>query len=128
MAYSGMGRSILFGVGTIFVLATVVSLLFSTILRFTDTNETSFALTITILSFVSVFIGGFIAGGKGKEKGWLTGGLTGLAYTLIVLLFQFLGHDQLFSGGQWMYHGFYVLTAVVAGVLGVNVAGNSSAR
>jgi putative membrane protein (TIGR04086 family) len=116
-----MGISIMYGIVTIFLVAVISSLIFSLILRFTSTQESSLQFVVTAVSFISLFIGGFISGGKGKEKGWLLGGGTGLMYSLIIFLFQYLGHDSLFSIEQFIYHTCYMLVAMMGGILGVNM-------
>lgn len=118
------GLAVLYGVITIFSIAVVSSLIFSVILRFTSVEEASLEFIITAISFVTLFLGGFISGGKGKKKGWLVGGLTGFIYTLIILLFQYLGYDQLFTIEQLIYHICFIVTAMMGGILGVNI--NSS--
>jgi putative membrane protein (TIGR04086 family) len=118
-----IGNSVLYGTIAILVLAVVSSFLFSTLLRFTSIQESSIQWVITALSFVSIFAGGFISGGKGKEKGWLLGGLTGLAYSVIIFLFQLLGFDSLFDFEQVVYHICYILIAMMGGILGVNLRG-----
>lgn len=116
-----MGVSILYGVTTIFLVAIVSSLIFSLILRFTQAGETSLQFAVTAVSFISLFVGGFISGGKGKAKGWLLGGGTGLLYSLIIFLFKYLGHDSLFTIEQVIYHTCYMLVAMMGGILGVNM-------
>jgi putative membrane protein (TIGR04086 family) len=116
-----MGVSVLYGVVSIFLVAVVSSLIFSMILRFTQTGEASLQFIITAVSFISLFVGGFISGGKGKAKGWLLGGATGLVYSIIIFLFQYLGHDSLFSVEQVIYHTCYMLVAMMGGILGVNM-------
>ncbi|WP_346728920.1 TIGR04086 family membrane protein [Lederbergia citrea] len=111
----------LYGVIAILLLAVISSLIFSLILHFTDTQEKSIRLLVTIISFFSVFAGGFICGGKGKQKGWLIGGSTGLLYSIIILMYQYLGHSSFFSMEQLIYHICYILTAMMGGVLGVNI-------
>ncbi|CAM3939086.1 putative integral inner membrane protein [Lederbergia lenta] len=103
------------------LLATITSLVFSLILLFTDTQEQSISLIVTIISYFAVFIGGFICGGKGRQKGWMIGGATGLVYSLIVFMYQYLGHGLLFSLEQIIYYTCYILTAMMGGVLGVNI-------
>src|SRR5690349_14157840 len=120
-----VGNSVLYGTIAVLVLAVVSSFLFSVLLRFTSIQESSIQWVITAISFVSIFAGGFIPGGKGKEKGWLLGGLTRLAYSLIVFLFQFLGFDSLFDFEQVVYHICYILIAMMGGILGVNLGGKS---
>ena len=72
-------------------------------------------------------MGGFISGGKGKQKGWMVGGLTGFLYSITIFLFQFLGLDQLFNFEQIVYHICYILIAMMGGILGVNLSESSRA-
>ncbi|MCM3765416.1 TIGR04086 family membrane protein [Neobacillus niacini] len=120
------GTAILFGLIFIFGFAVICSLIFSFILRFTSTQESTLQYIVTALSFVGLFGGGFLSGGKKKEKGWLIGGLTGLIYSLIVFLFQYLGYDRLFDAEQVIYHTCYTLIAMMGGILGVNIANSNS--
>nr|WP_204540664.1 TIGR04086 family membrane protein [Peribacillus deserti] len=120
-----MGSALLYGVSSIFILAIVSSFIFSILLRFTSLTESSLTYPIMIVSFISMFVGGFISGGKGKKQGWLLGGGTGLAYAAVVLLFQYLGHDSLFSIKQLVYYICFMLTSMMGAILGVNLSGGS---
>ena len=120
-----LGSAVLYGTLAIFSLVIISSLIFAFLLRFTSLQESSIQFIITAISFASIFAGGFISGGKGKQKGWLLGGLTGLIYSAIIFLFQFLGLDSLFSFEQIVYHICYILIAMMGGILGVNMGGNS---
>jgi putative membrane protein (TIGR04086 family) len=122
-----MGISIMYGVVSIFLVAVLSSLLFSLILRFTATGEASLQFAVTAVSFISLFVGGFISGGKGKAKGWMLGGATGLLYSIIIFLFQYLGHNSLFNAEQLIYHTCYMLVAMMGGILGVNMTTSRSA-
>lgn len=121
-----LGRAVFYGVVSIFIFAAICSLLFSLILRFTDVKESSINYIVLFLSFLSLFIGGFISGGKGKRSGWILGGGVGLIYTLIVFLYQYLGLDTLFTGKQLIYYASYILTAMMGGILGVNMTSGST--
>ncbi|MCQ6273555.1 TIGR04086 family membrane protein [Bacillus sp. V3B] len=122
-----LGSAVLYGTLTIFILAVVSSLIFAFLLRFTSLQESSVQYIITAISFISIFAGGFISGGKGKQKGWLLGGLTGIVYSAIIFLYQFLGLDSLFSFEQIIYYICYILIAMMGGILGVNMGGKSQA-
>nr|WP_206701340.1 TIGR04086 family membrane protein [Cytobacillus firmus] len=115
------GSAVLYGIIAIFSIAVAGSLIFSLLLRFTSLQESSLQYIITGVSFISLFAGGFISGGKGKQKGWLLGGLTGLIYSIVIFLFQYLGHDSLFNMEQMIYHTCFTLTAMMGGILGVNL-------
>lgn len=116
-----LGFAVLSGVVTIFVIAILTGLVFSTLLRFTSLQEASVAWIILTLSFVALFIGGFVSGGKGKEKGWLLGAATGGMYTLVIFLFQYLGNDMLFTMSQLLFHTAFVGVAALGGIIGVNL-------
>ncbi|HZH58491.1 MAG TPA: TIGR04086 family membrane protein [Metabacillus sp.] len=116
------GKAILYGLITIFVIALVTSLIFSLLLKFTNLTESSITWIILGLSIFALFIGGFVAGGNGKEKGWLIGGITALLFSLIILLFKFLGYGEIFSMQELMYHGGFLLVAMLGGIFGVNMA------
>lgn len=120
-----LGTAILHGVSVIFILLIISSLIFSILLRFTSINESSLTYIIMAVSFITLFIGGFISGGKGKKQGWMLGGGTGLVYMVIILLFQYLGTDSLFSLREWIYQGCFVVTAMMGGILGVNLSSSS---
>ena len=125
MESRNLGKAVLYGVVAIFLLAIGSSFIFSLLLKFTSVQESSLQYVMTSISFLSIFIGGFVTGGNGKQKGWLIGGATGLVYSLIIFLFQFLGYDSLFTFEQIIYHICYIITAMMGGILGVNIAGSS---
>lgn len=126
MESRSLGIAVLHGVIAIFVFAILSSLVFSLLLGFTSVQESSLKYVVTTVSFLSLFIGGFITGKNGKQKGWLIGGATGLIYSIIIFLFQYLGHDSLFSSEQIIYHTCYILTAMMGAILGVNMSSSNS--
>ncbi|WP_078545395.1 TIGR04086 family membrane protein [Litchfieldia alkalitelluris] len=116
-----IGLATAYGITAIFAVIVLTSLLFSLILRFSSVQEASLQWIIVGVSFLALFIGGFISGGKGKEKGWLMGGTTGLLYSLVVFIFQYLGHDATFTTEQSVYHAGFLATAMIGGIFGVNM-------
>ena len=120
-----IGNAVLYGTISIFIFAIISSSIFAFILRFTALQETSIQYVITAMSFIALFIGGFIAGGKGQQKGWFLGGLTGFIYALLIFLYQFLGLDSLFNVEQIIYYVCYILISMMGGILGVNLSGKS---
>ncbi|MEC1717955.1 TIGR04086 family membrane protein [Schinkia azotoformans] len=115
--------AILYGVITTFVIVLTSSIILSLLLRFTKIQESSLTWVILTLSFLALFIGGFVSGGKGKQKGWFVGGGTGVLFTLLIFLVQFLGYQTSFSIEQMSYHIGYIIIAVLGGVIGVNMTG-----
>src|SRR4051812_37142111 len=107
MESRSLGLSVMHGVIAIFAIAVISSFIFSLLLSFTGVQESSLRFAITTVSFISLFIGGYITGKSGKQKGWLIGSGTGFLYSLIIFLFQYLGLDSLFSTEQLIYHACY---------------------
>jgi len=116
-------RAITYGLIAIVAIQIVASLILSLLLRFTPLTEQSLQWVIVAISFIALFVGGVIAGGKGKESGWILGGVTGLLYTIIIFLIQFLGFDSSFDANQLLTHALYLLTAMLGGMIGVNLGG-----
>lgn len=116
------GKAVLHGLITIFAMALIISLIFSLLLKFTGLTENSVKWVIMGLSFLTLFIGGFVSGGKGRQKGWLIGGITSLLYTLIILVFQFLGLGSSFSLEQMAFHAGFLIIAMLGGIMGVNLS------
>lgn len=119
-----VGKGILYSLAVIFALMFAGSLLISLLLTFTSLTESSFSWFITAISFITLFIGGFISGGKSKEKGWLSGGLTALCFSLTVLLFQYLGFGEAFNLKQLLYHSGFLGVSMLGGIFGVNLQGS----
>lgn len=122
------GKAILYGLITIFVMALITSIIFASLLKFTTITESSITWLLLGLSVLALFIGGFVAGGNGKEKGWLIGGTTALLYSLIIFLFKFLGYGQIFTVQETIYHGGFLVVAMIGGVFGVNVASSRESK
>jgi putative membrane protein (TIGR04086 family) len=121
IASKQFGKAVLSGLIVIFLIAIVSSVIFAFILKVTNVKESGIQMFVTAVSFISLFIGGFISGGKGEEKGWMLGGATGLIYAVIIFLYQYLGYDKVFNAEQLIYYTCYTLVAMMGGILGVNV-------
>ncbi|MCI3196361.1 TIGR04086 family membrane protein [Bacillus sp. HU-1818] len=119
-----VGKGILYGLIVIFAAMLATSLAISLLLTATSLQESSFNWLVTALSFLSLFIGGFISGGKAKEKGWMIGALTSICFSLIILLFQYLGFGKTFTGEQLLFHLGFLGICMLGGIFGVNLRGS----
>lgn len=109
--------------GWIFVLAFILitSFILALILQFTDISQWMLSWIAFGVGLVALFIGGLITGVKGKAKGWIYGGITGIGFTLFVFLVQYLGYRNGFSLEQLLHHSGYIIAAVFGGMIGVNI-------
>ncbi len=113
--------ALMYGWLVVFGLIFIASIALALLLRFTTFNEPTLSWVTLVIGLISLFIGGIIAGVKGKAKGWIIGGFTGLGFTLFIFLVQYLGYQQMFSLEQSIHHLGYILAALFGGVIGVNI-------
>ncbi|MRG88249.1 TIGR04086 family membrane protein [Salinibacillus xinjiangensis] len=116
--------ALLYGWITIFALMLLSSFILALVIRYTEIGNSTLNWLTLGLGLIYLFAGGLLSGMKGKEKGWLLGTITGLGYSIFILLYQFLAYDQLFSGSQWIYHALFLAAALLGGISGVNMQGN----
>lgn len=112
---------IMYGWIIILGLTLIASVLLALLLKFSSFNEPALSWVTLIIGLISLFIGGLVAGIKGKAKGWIVGGITGGGFTLFTFLVQYLGYQQGFSLDQMIHHATYIGAALLGGVVGVNV-------
>jgi len=113
--------AVVYGWITILVLILISSTILSLAVRLTTISEFTLSYLTLTIGLISLFIGGIIAGLKGKEKGWIIGILTGIGFTLLTFLIQYLGYNEIFSIQQTVYHITYILAAIVGSIIGVNL-------
>lgn len=117
--------ALLYGWVALFGILLLSSLILAILLNFTEFSDSALSLVTLIVGILALFIGGFIAGLKGKSKGWMIGALIGLGFTLLIFLVQYLGYQQVFTLKQTAYHSLYLGVALLGGILGVNLSGTA---
>ncbi|PFV76301.1 TIGR04086 family membrane protein [Bacillus sp. AFS059628] len=117
-----LSTAIGFGIVTLLILATVTSMIMALLLKFTDMNEGTLAVTIFIIALLSMLISGFTAGKKAQGKGWLVGFSTGLTFTILVFLVNYLGFSQTLSNSQLLYQLALMGASTLGGIFGVNMS------
>lgn len=110
-----------YGIGSIFILMIVFAGVLAILLRFTGMeyqtlNQMALVAGISILAF-----GGMLAAYKGEQKGWLSGGMTGIIFVSAMVLFQMIFENTLVSLPQLSYFGGLILAAWLGGMIGVNL-------
>ncbi|WLV23666.1 TIGR04086 family membrane protein [Aciduricibacillus chroicocephali] len=111
-----------------FTLILAASLLLAGLLRFTTFNEPTLSWATLATGILSLFVGGTMAGAKGKAKGWLMGAIVAIGFTLLSFLVQSLSVSSAVTGEQALHHLFYLLAAMFGGMIGVNVSGSGNKK
>lgn len=110
----GLFISLLFGF--------VVLILFTIVLSLMGTRPTDVPLTIVMLSYLAVLIGSITTGRHSSNRGWLTGGLTGVLFMILLMLFFAMIPESVLS---WPLALIRIACAfpvgAIGGMLGVNI-------
>jgi len=110
-----------FGIITLLLLASITSMVIALLLKFTNINESTLAIALFILALLSMLISGFIAGKKAQGKGWFVGFTTGLTFTILVFLVNYLGFSHALSNSQLLYQLGLMGASTLGGIFGVNM-------
>ncbi|WP_053219058.1 TIGR04086 family membrane protein [Virgibacillus senegalensis] len=118
--------ALLYGWITALGLILAASLILSILLKFTSFGAAALNWTTLSISIAALFLGGLISGLKGKEKGWILGGLTGLGFILFILLYQYLGYRTGITLEQLVHCGGFLAASLIGGMLGVNLSSDTN--
>ncbi|GEL77476.1 TIGR04086 family membrane protein [Tenuibacillus multivorans] len=113
-------KASLVGVVAIIGFMLVCSLIIALIVNFSSMSDSAFRWTSFITSVLVLMIGGFIGGRKTEEKGWMTGVIVGVIYTIGIVLYQFLAQNTWMYDSQLLYFLIFIIAATVGSMLGVN--------
>ena len=121
-----LSTAIGFGIVTLLILASITSMIMALLLKFTNINEGTLTVTIFILALLSMLMSGFPAAKKAQGKGWLVGFTTGLTFTILVFLVNYLGFSQTLSNSQLLYQLALMGASTLGGIFGVNMSKQSN--
>ena len=111
------------GILLAFIITIVLILMFSLLIMFTSIKENRIPMLNNIAMIISIAISSVYVAFKIKEKGWIQGGLMGIAYymVLIILNLIFIKPIQidLISGTRFV---LAAITGVIGGMIGINLS------
>ncbi len=73
-----------------YIITVVLILVFSLLLTYSSLQESKISLLNTIAMVVSIGSASIYASIKVKEKGWLIGGIVGLSYYIVLIIFNLI--------------------------------------
>lgn len=109
--------------GLIFALAivTLSAVVLSLVVYTTNMTERSLPLVFKLISTFSIAFGGAVAARKTQARGWLHGGLVGIAFVILCVFFSYAFQAEgitLASIGKEFV--LALISGIVGGVVGVN--------
>jgi len=118
-------KAVLYGWISAISLLLIMSACLALVIRVFHISSTTTFYASFIIGLLILFISGFIGGAKGKAKGWMLGFAVGIGCVGITLFVQYVGLNTMFSIQQVIYHATYVLAAIIGGIAGVNLTGET---
>src|SRR5699024_1870536 len=112
--------ALLYGWTIILFIVLTSSAVLAIVIKHSNITEQTLSYITLIIGLVTLFIGGLVAGLRGKSNGWMLGFIVGLCFSLLILLIQYLGFNELFSLNQNLFRIAYILCAVVGSIVGAN--------
>ena len=106
--------SVLYGLVACLLLLLLLSFGGSAIVYFSTLAESWLSIFAVIINVLALFIGGFIAGRKGKNRGLLRGGTVALLLLILIIL---TGNASLVQIGSKL--AYYLPAGALGGICGV---------
>ncbi len=124
---TGVAKPVLIGFGKALLVALVFTLLVffiaALLLTYTHLSESAIPFITTVTLVVSVVLAGATSARKAKSRGYLSGGVTGVLYALVLQIVA-----MLISGSFQIGPYIFVLLAIglfggaIGGILGINLS------
>ena len=124
---TGVAKPVLIGFGKAVLVALVFTLLVffiaALLLTYTHLSESAIPFITTVTLVVSVVLAGATSARKAKSRGYLSGGVTGVLYALVLQIVA-----MLISGSFQIGPYIFVLLAIglfggaIGGILGINLS------
>ena len=106
-----------------YIVTCILILFFSVLLTYSNISEGKMPLLNTITMLISITIGSIYTAGKVKEKGWISGGLVGISYYIILIALNMIFLKPLvfdiFSASKIILSS---VMGVIGGIIGINLS------
>lgn len=118
----GKGIYLLKGLILAYIITAILILISAILITYTNLSESKLPLLNTIVMIISITSGSIYVAAMVKEKGWINGGIVGLAYYLILLLINLIFLKPLvfdiFSLSKLIIS---IVMGMIGGIIGINV-------
>lgn len=120
---SSMALRVFKGVGIGYILTILMFLIFAIVLSNTSFPDKMIPTAVVVTTMISILISGTLICKNVRDKGWVTGGLAGLIYMLILSIVSWIG-----GVGFTLYSLIMLVVGTLAGALGGIVGINLNRR
>lgn len=107
-----------------FLITIILLAVLALLICYTPLPEEAITPSVYVLNYFSVFMAGLFSAAKSKRKGFVSGGVSGALYMLLVYLLGFFLFGGIAFTKNVMLSIFYCLiTGMIGGVVGINISG-----
>lgn len=122
-------KNVLFNLGrimktvlTAFLITVILMGLLAVIICYTPISEAAVTPSVYVLNYFSVFMAGLFSAARAKKRGFMTGGLAGGLYMLLVYALGYILFGGIeFTKNVLMNVIYCVALGVAGGVVGINL-------
>lgn len=109
---------------TAFLITIILMGILALLICYTPLPEEAVTPSVYALNYFSVFLAGLFSAAKAKRKGFLTGGVSGGGYMLLVYLLGYILFGGIsFSKDILMCVIYCVIVGMAGGIVGINLSG-----
>ncbi|WMM26836.1 TIGR04086 family membrane protein [Tissierella sp. MB52-C2] len=117
------GIYLLKGLVLSYIITCILILFSSVLLTYSSLSEMKMPLLNTITMLISITVGSIYTAAKVKEKGWISGGIVGIAYYIILIALNMIFLRPLvfdiFSASKIILSS---VIGVIGGIIGINLS------
>lgn len=118
----GRVKIILKTVATAFLVTTILMGILALLICYTPLPEEAVTPSVYVLNYFSVFMAGLFSAARAKKRGFLTGGIAGGLYMLLVYLLGYILFGGITFTKTVLSTVFYCLvTGMAGGIVGINL-------
>ncbi len=108
---------------TAFFITAMLMAALAFLICYTPLPEESVTPSVYILNYFSVFMAGLFSGVRTKKKGFITGGISGMGYMLLVYLLGFILFGGIDFSKEVILSVIYcTLIGMAGGIVGINLS------
>ena len=115
-------KVILKTVVTAFLITVILMGLLAILICYTPISEEAITPSVYVLNYFSVFMAGLLSAARAKRRGFITGGLSGALYMLLVYSLGYVLFGGIeFTKAVFMNVIYCLVVGIAGGVVGINI-------
>lgn len=105
-----------------FLITVVFFIVYALILTYSSLSEETIPTINTVIMIISILVGSISMSMKVNNKGWLNGGIVGILYMVIIIIFSSF-YNKTFAMDSYILIKSLIglIVGVISGIIGINL-------